>query len=522
MGFYIKLKDKRINISLLLIVIFLILGFYLRVYHLNFPYIGYHNMKEHEYLDPAYHFLEEGNFLHKKAFAFYGLDEGLGYHEEYGQVPAVSYLVFIIWKIFGITLWMPRLAMIFFMLGSIILTYLVAKQLTNNEYISLLSSFLMSFMPLGIYFGRNIQPDPPALFLILLATFFYLKWTDSLKIKYIFISMLFIAIAMCFKTTFAIILIPFLFIFPYKKMLNLFKNSRKNFFGNIVFSFMGILPGVLLNLLFEVTIVDESKKNYVIEPFRIFGADYWITRLPTIKAYISDNFTWWFFYFALLGLLLALTKYKTKFSRFAMGTIVSLIPYIALVSSKFAGHSYYQMPFMPIVCMLSAYFIYMCGSMLRQITRIKLLQFVPLLLLILTISSVTTANNRVWDTLFYGQEIVGEYINKQTKRGDRMFALSHSQSLAVCSYAKRGCGWVNTLKEFKHKENVFNIEFLYIDAGKFNILKNNKELFKYVSNNYRIDFVGMIQTGNNLAPLHFLLRKGGIFNMSDIQNKKPI
>jgi len=82
---------KKVNWIPILLVAFLILGLFLRTYHLNFPSIGYHNMKENEYLDEAYFFLNEGNFLHKQTFIFQGLNEETTYHDEYAQVPLVAY-----------------------------------------------------------------------------------------------------------------------------------------------------------------------------------------------------------------------------------------------------------------------------------------------------------------------------------------------------------------------------------------------------------------------------------------------
>lgn len=38
------------NYVILLIVACMIFGFYLRSYHIDFPVIGYHNMKENQYI----------------------------------------------------------------------------------------------------------------------------------------------------------------------------------------------------------------------------------------------------------------------------------------------------------------------------------------------------------------------------------------------------------------------------------------------------------------------------------------
>ncbi|MDP7157791.1 MAG: hypothetical protein QF922_06170, partial [SAR324 cluster bacterium] len=44
----------RVYIGLTIILVF---GAYLRSYHINYPSIGYHNMKENEYLSMALHYL---------------------------------------------------------------------------------------------------------------------------------------------------------------------------------------------------------------------------------------------------------------------------------------------------------------------------------------------------------------------------------------------------------------------------------------------------------------------------------
>jgi len=516
---HFPMKGGKIKLSVLLLIAFVIFGFYLRIYHLDFPAIGYHNMKENEYLDQAVFFMEEGNWLHKRAFAFYGLDEGLAYHEEYGQAPLIPYITAFLWNIFGEQLRVPRLMMIFFMLGSILLTYFVVKKLAKSEFLALLSSFLLTIMPLGIYFGRNVQPEAPPLFFILLGTYFYLNWIDTFDRKQLLFSCLSLAVAALFKYTFLIVLIPFAFIFPYKKFFALFNKNRKESLKQVLYAFIGFIPFIALMMLFEMTLVDKSKRVYDVDLFRIFAGDYWASGLPSIKSYIADNFTWWFFWFAVAGIVLLAMKHRTKLSKFMIGYAISLIPYAMIVSSKIRGHAYYQMPFLPLICIASAYFIFTIGSIIRQVSGIKYSQYIAILLIVLTWGSLTAANARVFDTIFFGQDVFGDYISARTEPGDRMFAFAHSQSLAVCSYAKRRCGWVSTEDEMQHKEEVFNIKYAYVDAGRFNKLQSDEEPFAYIRENYNVALAGFIKLGDQPTLTGILLEKGEPLNLSQIQNK---
>ena len=398
-----KLNKK--NVVFVCLVLFIILGLYIRIYHLDFPSIGYHNMKENEYLDEAYFFETEGNFLHKQAFAFSGFDEGNAYHEEYAEVPYVAYLTAGIWSVFGESLWLRRLVMIFFMLGSILLTYSITKKLTKNEYLSLLSSFLITIMPLGIYFGRNIQPESPGLFLMLLTSFFFIKWLDTNERKNLMYSGFAFSIAWGLKYSFGIIAVPLFFMLPFKELAERFKHHSKEFWADAKYLFYGLIPGIVTTLIYELTVADSSKVGYRIELLRIFDWQYWSNRWPSLMSYFNDNYTMWFLWFAVFGFIFAVMKYRSRFSKFLIGYVFSIFIYCDLMSAKIGGHAYYQMPFLPLICVLSAYFLFCFGTLLKQIFGNDFIVYVPLLLIVLAVPSMQAANDRVWNTNFYGQKL---------------------------------------------------------------------------------------------------------------------
>ena len=514
---------KKLNWTYALLIILLILGVYLRSYHLDFPSIGYHNMKENEYISEAIFFNEQGDFLHRRTYNFYGLEQGPGYFEEYAQPPLIPYMTTLFWKVTGEQLWVPRLIIMLFMLGSILTIYFVVKKLTKSEYMALLSSFLLTIMPLGVYFGRNVQPESPALLFILLAANFYLKWAENLDKKQLLYTMLALSFAGMFKLTFLIIGLPFLFIFPYKKVIELFKHHKNEFFSQIKYFITGLLPFIIIQGIFEFTIIDPSKKNVEISIARlsnVFDLNYWNRIWPSLGSYIADNYTWWFFWFAILGLVFAVIKYKSQLSKFLIGYVVAIPIYIGLLSSKIGGHSYYQMPFLPLICILGAFFLYNVGAILKQAIKIKYIEFASLLLILLTLGSVQAANDRVWGTVFYGQDFLGEYL-KTTLGPDERFAMyGHSQDQAVCTYARHRCGWVNSLDEFKEIEKTFSLRYIYVGDVGFEKLASQDPLWVYIADNYHIDLVGLMNINNNLVPRHFILKKGGKFNLAEIQGKQ--
>ena len=99
--------------------------------------------------------------------------------------------------------------------GSVYCTYLVGRKLGGDDEVSLLAAFFMAILPLSVYFGRNIQPDAAALLFLLLFTYFYLRWIENFKARYLLLFALFVFITAIVKGTFLFMVIPLLFLFPY-------------------------------------------------------------------------------------------------------------------------------------------------------------------------------------------------------------------------------------------------------------------------------------------------------------------
>ena len=142
------------------------------------------------------------------------------------------------------------------------------------------------------------------------------------------------------------------------------------------------------------------------------------------------------------------------------------------------------------------------------------------LLIVIALPAMSQANDRVWATNFYGQDFLGEYLKTMMVPGEQFVAFTHSQDVATCSYAQHRCGFVNNLSVFKHKEAVYDLRYIYVGVSSFENLMGNSSLWNYIKQNYEIDLVGLMNQNNQLVPVHFILKKGGKFNLADIQQKQ--
>ncbi len=573
---------KAKHVVILLLFAFLALGFYLRVYHIDFPSIGYHNMKENEYLCQAMNQPRYGDYL-RRIQCLGGMDAGPSYFEEYPQMPLIPWIILLSWKVLGHHFWSARIGFTLLSTASIYLIYLVAKRLTKNEYISLVSAFLSAIMPLLVFFGRNIQPEGPALFFLLLGTYYYLKWLDDYKTKSIVFSGIAFAICGLLKYTFLIVFIPVLAIFPFVKLKD--KTFLKKTAKQVGIFLVCLLPVPLwtyFSKFLNTTTTLTAGTLYRVNLFRAFEIDYWNQFYPTFRAYVFDNFTFWYFWIAIFGIVLMFllikdknTKYyfwigvliaalwaisakfttspvmffilmavffilvlymavlslkqENKFVTFVLWYFVAIAPYFMILSDYLNQHNYYQMPFVPIVCIASAYFIYTVGTFLDQIFKRKQLKFVPLLLILLTIGGnggfIARANAQ-FDTIFYGEDVSGDYIKQHSMPEARMFIEGHAQTVGICFNSDRRCAGIPeslTNFTFAEEKRNFSIIFLHGIYGAMQFNQKDTSIKQYVENNYQIRQITLFQSQQGAQIQGIVLMKGGNSTLSlDKLGENPI
>ena len=485
------MKSRFIYLGLILLA-----GFLLRLPYLNFPSIGYHNMKENEYIGMATEMLRTGDFLNRRVYFYNGLEKGPGFMDLYPQLPLVSYQIILAWKLFGNNLWGPRLIQILFMLGAIVIIYHITKRLMQDARCALLSSALLAIMPLGVFFARNLQPESPAFFFMLLASFFYLRFISTFKFSELFYAGLSVSVTFAYKYSFLISLFPLAFIFPHKDFISYLRKNNISVNRFLSIAFFSLLPALILFLFFilrnEWIFPSNAGRIRLLE---IFTAGYWHQYgLLIIKYYFyQENFTFWYAILGCAGVFFALANKKELVSRYILGQVAAAVIYAMVFSDYINQHAYYQMPFLGVMCISSVLAIRQITQVLKSIFKKELFAGFCTVLIMLSFPEIKSALTAAWQTVFYGQEIAGDFIRKNTQSNERFFHLTHpsGQGHAVSTYAQRRCGWTWDLEEFKRAENDFNIKLLCVyPAGILETLYNNKDLYSYIRDNYRVIQIG--------------------------------
>lgn len=501
-------ERMRRLVHIFTVCIILLLGFALRSYNLNFPSIGYHNMEENGYLGMAQEMSSSGDLATGRGYFYNGFDEEPA-RKTYLQPPLFTYQILASWKIFGDNIWGVRLLNILFGVFSILAIYYISLLLFNNVTVSLWCAFLLSIMPLGVFFSRNIQPESPAFFFMLLGNIFYLKFALSLKKYNLLLGGLSFSVALLYRFGFIIGALAPLCCFPLKP---LFKNKKDflKFFLTLCMPFLVVAFG-LVWIKRPGLWIWELRTLERMSLWQILTYDYWSKYARVIWWYIQgENFTLLYTLLSLLGIAAAFFRRGGLPERYIMGWAIALIPYGMIFSGVINQHNFSQFPFLVLVCISVAYGI-------RYVLKIPGFKdasreyfFIFLVIIITAVSApfVYNAISRMHGTFFLGLDVAGESLREFTNRDERVFLLTHAQGQGIARYARRYTGWTEDPNDFKDKEKRLQIQYICFYPAEFGpaLKTKNPPLFDYIQNNYHVKEVGLTEEPSQLY--YLLLEKG--------------
>lgn len=502
--------DKKIqrSISIFILGAILIIGFAARRYNLDFPAIGYHNMKENEYLSMAQEMKASGDFVTRRIY-FYDAFEEEPKMKLYPQPPLISYQVLASWKLFGENIWGARLCNVLFGVMSITVIYYIFLILFSNAWLSLYGAFLLAIMPLAVFFSRNLQPESPAFFFMLLGNLFYLRYCLSLRKHNLILGGFSFSIAWIYKFSFIIGVLPFFICFPFKALLKNKKEALKSLLA-ISLPFLIIVLCIVWLKRTGLWLWDVQVLNRI-QLAEIFTFDYWVKYGRMIWWYTyAENYTLIYVFLALLGIAVSFFKRRGLLNRYCIGWTIAAIFYGMVFSDFINQHNYYQMPFLALVCISVVYAV----SLISETVTIKnVSQKYFLLCLIVCVtgvsaSSVYRATARMYGTVFLGLDAAGESLRELTKPKERIFLLTHSQGKGIARYARRFTGWEDTLEGFREKEDKFAIKYICFYPAEFalSLKANNQALFEYIQKSYHVKEVGLTEEPSQLY--YVILEKG--------------
>lgn len=231
---------KLYNFKFLLCLI-LLLGFVIRVYSLNDVPGGFH-ADEAAFGYNAYSILQTGKDEDGNSFPIvlksFGDYKGALY--AYTNIPFIATL--------GLNPFAVRLPSVIFSTFSILLLFILVKELTKNKKIALISSFLLAISPWDINISRVTGDVILGVFFCLLLSIFLTKLNEDNSFKWLIFSVLsgLMAILSYAPFRFYVVILSFIFLlFSINKFKNQFIFNKKIFI--IILSFIAL--GIFYSLI---------------------------------------------------------------------------------------------------------------------------------------------------------------------------------------------------------------------------------------------------------------------------------
>jgi 4-amino-4-deoxy-L-arabinose transferase-like glycosyltransferase len=283
--YYGKLKNNKILLTLLLIVI---LGFVLRLYHLGTQSLWLDELRTKA--KTAYPLIQLVKIVH------------LSKH------PPLYYILVKLWiKIFGISEFTLRFPSLIFSVLSIIFIFKLAKELFN-EKVGLISAFLLSLWPYNINYAQMAKMYTMSWFLGILSFLFFYRFIKENKIRDLLsyvtittISIYTMYLGFVYITIQNIIFFPFLNIKQSKRWLlgqlavillylpwiNRFLYLKRLNWGHKIDHYSEFI----MNLFLSVTGTNMGKRSWIeffLYCFLIISAVIWFKNIKNNKKIILD------------------------------------------------------------------------------------------------------------------------------------------------------------------------------------------------------------------------------------------
>jgi 4-amino-4-deoxy-L-arabinose transferase-like glycosyltransferase len=343
------LREYRLTVILLIALV-------VRLYHIDFPVGGFQAWRQADTAAMARNFYENGfNFLYPQ------IDWGgntPGYVET--EFPAYSFLVALLYSIFGQSDVWGRLLSVLFALATIYFLFRLVT-IISGEKVALWTASIYAILPLNVFYTRAFMPESAMLMCSVLGVYYFVQWLDTGKKRYWLGSLVFISLAALLKIPTLYLGLPLFFLAWQRYRLGILRNPRLWAFCMLVLGF------VALWYYHAHHIYIQSGLSFGIW---FFGEDKWGIGSPLLtfkfyndvffKSIAERHLTYAGFIPFVIGLFLPRTSERERLFDW---WLVALLVFFAVVTVGNQVHEYYQLPFViPAVVYVAKTFHYFFSS----------------------------------------------------------------------------------------------------------------------------------------------------------------
>lgn len=328
----------------------LLMAFLIRLYKIDTPIADWHSWRQADTAAVTRNFIKEGfnPFLPKyddmSGMAETPLVNSLRFR--FVEFPIYNIVVYPLYLLFGVNDALHRLVSVIFSLGSVLFVYLISKKYLTN-LIALLASLIYALLPFNVFFQRTTLPEPTFTFFALGMVYFVDRWIWDSKVIWGILGFIFTALAFLMKPWAIFFVTPLIYSALIKMKSE--NGERKVVLRYLIFFIFAITPFLLWRL-------------WILQQPQGIPASNWLLNGDGIR--FRPAFFWWMVSERLgreilgatgLALFVIGILAKPVKNYFLHIWLMSLFLYFIVFATGNVRHNYYQIIFVPIASIFTAY-----------------------------------------------------------------------------------------------------------------------------------------------------------------------
>ncbi|MDN4492522.1 ArnT family glycosyltransferase [Ureibacillus aquaedulcis] len=429
-----------------LFIILLAVIFLIRIPHIeNSPYEVGESWRQADTESMARNFVEE------RFNIFFPQLNYDGPSPNYAQLEfqVTTFLIAILYKLFGYHYELARLIPILFFTFSACYLYLITKKYNSTE-VALLTTLLYGVFPLNWFFSRAIMPESAVLFFSLGALYYFISWIEQGKAKTLIMATVMTALAILLKIPAIFIGIPMLWMSIVKYKSKIFLNWQLWLFAIFALG----LPFVYfkwLETVAEFKFVTGISSKHIIPEF--VTAVFTKESLQFFSTHLPQSFTWIGLILAVIGMFMLKWKSEYPIVVWVLAIVLEVITIVAVIQ-----FNYYLILIGPVLAILA-------GKALGSIWKWRFGSiFVIGVLAIIIFNSYSTIQPKVIEKDNLLKQ--AEYVKKYTSKEDLIVIGTFSPELINASERK---GWRANINYYDYipQEPKEEIEYFISHGAKY-------------------------------------------------------
>jgi hypothetical protein len=190
-----------------LLILIVLAALVVRLIAINQPFIDPWSWRQSDVAAIARNYLENGFHFARPQIDWAGNERGYVGTE----FPVLPFVAALVYKMAGVQEWIGRIEGVLFFIAALPFFFGLVRRIFG-ESIALWATFFYAFAPLSIVASRAFMPDVPSLSLAIAGVYFFLRWREDEKFRWLIPSAVLVSLALLIKLPTAIVGAPLFYL----------------------------------------------------------------------------------------------------------------------------------------------------------------------------------------------------------------------------------------------------------------------------------------------------------------------